>query len=109
MEVTVRRTGGFAGVHEQMGPVDTNRLDDGLADRLQAKLAKIAFFELPNKLPEESQIDDGFFYEMTITDRDRSHTVAYGDGTERRYREPLAEVVRLLEEGGATYETQARE
>jgi hypothetical protein len=108
MKVTVRKSGGIAGVHEQIGPVDTAQEGDA-GGRIEAKIEQIGFFSMPKELPEEHRIIDGFGYGVSVDDGDRHHEVEYGDGTKREERQPLDELQGLLEENGWTYRDVPRE
>lgn len=100
MELTVVRTGGFAGVHERIGPVDADSLDGSLGLQIEAKVETIEFFDLPAELPERP-IFDGFRYRVTVTVGDRTHSVRYGDGT--KDRRGVNELVALMEKADAWF------
>lgn len=108
MEITVIRSGGFAGVHERLGPVDTSSLDAERAQEIEAKVEEAGFFELPDELPQEREIRDGFGYRMTISADGKEHDVSYGDGSEQAAAKRLGELVRLLEDDGASFEDEER-
>jgi hypothetical protein len=104
MEATVVRTGGFAGVHERIGPVDADSLDGALGLEIEAKVEEIGFFDLPPELPERL-IYDGFRYRVTVTVGDRTHSVRYGDGTEDR--RGVNKLVALMEKSGPWFKAEA--
>lgn len=104
MEIRIKKEGGFAGVHEQLGPVDTVQLDDG--GQVVRRIEEIDFFEMPAKLPMVKEISDGFTYRTKVNDGGRSHEVVYFDGSEQNLRKPLDELEQLLIElGGKFVET----
>lgn len=78
MQIAVRRTGGFAGLSEQLASIDTEKLDPIRAQRLEEAVRRSNFFNRPPVMGGEAGADL-FRYEVTITDEGRSHTVAYMD------------------------------
>ena len=102
MEITIEKSGGFAGVRERLGPVDTAEQGDAGAE-IETKVEQIGFFELPGRLPEDNQIRDGFGYAMTVEADDRRHRVEYSDGSRREDRQPLDELTQLLEANGSQF------
>ncbi len=108
MKITVLRTGGFAGVYEELGPVDTDELDAEVGKSVEAKADEVGFFDLPEKLPVDREIRDGYNYRMTIESGAETHTVSYADGTESRYLEPLGDLVGVLRDSGSDYEPKER-
>ncbi len=47
MKISVTRTGGFAGVTDEVGSVDTAQLDDAARQKLEQAVRRMKFFELP--------------------------------------------------------------
>jgi hypothetical protein len=90
MQITVMRSGGFAGITEELGAVATETLgEDGL--ELERLVSEARFFELPSELPGDAGADM-FRYEVTVVEEGRSHTVAYsGEGDDAP--EPLRQLV----------------
>jgi hypothetical protein len=74
MQITVTKTGGFAGLHQQLGPVDTSRLDPEVADQVLRIITELDFFNLPKSLPG-SPVADGFHYTVQVSEDTRDHTV----------------------------------
>lgn len=74
MRVTITKTGGFAGVHQQLGPVETSSLDSEVADQVGRIVTDVDFFNLPESLPAQP-VMDGFSYAVRIADGERDHTV----------------------------------
>lgn len=79
MKITVKRTGGFAGLTETLGMVDTTILDSGRARNIELKVSDLGFFSLPQNIPGSEIGADLFQYEITVLDRGRSHTVRFRD------------------------------
>lgn len=104
MEITVRRTGGLAGVNEQVGPVDTAEVDARLADQIETTLRDVDFFELPLAFPPTSG-PDVFEFAATVVDGDRSHSTSWDDLSDRPPE--LDELVELLLRSGAPWEPVA--
>lgn len=104
MQVTVIRTGGFAGLHQQLGPVDTSSLDPEIADEIERIITELDFFNLPERLPTTRTISDGFSYAVEVVDDGRDHTVRMEDGSEDPAAIQLFQVIRLLKEGAGRYE-----
>jgi len=82
MQVRVSRSGGFAGLEEELGEVDTTTLDAAHADSIVRMVHDAGFFELPETLPGDSIGADQFRYMVTVIDGDRRHTVTYTDSDE---------------------------
>ncbi len=92
MQISVRRSGGFAGLTEQLATVDTEKLDPVRAERLAEAVRQSDFFRQPADFPGPAGADL-FRYEVTVTDEGRSHTVAYADSDDAE----SATVRRLVE------------
>lgn len=102
MQITVVRTGGFAGVHELLGPVDTDNTDSELGTRIRAAAEDLHFFRLPESLPA-GRIIDGFNYLITIVAAENNHSVRFDDGSPGSEASKLRELIDLLEEAGAGF------
>jgi hypothetical protein len=96
--ITVKRTGGFAGVNEVLGPVDAN-------DEIEGQVATIGFFELPDRLPGGEDIDDAFQYAITVEDGYRSKTVSFTDTPDDTHR-GVQQLIGLVEATGAEWKDQ---
>ena len=81
MRITVKRTGGYAGLSEVVADVDTARLDAQAAERVEQSVRGANFFNLPAEGAGEAVGADMFHYEMTASDGGKSHTVAFSDGS----------------------------
>ena len=90
MQIKVRRTGGFAGIEEELGSVDTASLEGGAREQLETLVREVDFFSLPAAIEGEVGADQ-FRYEVTVEDGGRGQTVVFtGEGG------PQAEALRRL-------------
>lgn len=97
MEIQISRSGGFAGVDEQLARVDTAALDAQQAAALESRLDEVGFFTLPSELPTQSVGADQFTYSVTISGDRGSHTVSYqDDGTGTSGAGSLSEIVEMV-------------
>jgi Emfourin len=76
MFIRVRRTGGFAGIDEEVGSVDTASLAPDTRDELERLVQETDFFALPAAVEGEVGADQ-FRYEVTVEDGIRAHTVTF--------------------------------
>lgn len=91
MQISVRRSGGYAGLEEAWS-VDTASLDPDLRAQIEASVSDARFFEQPNVLAGDVGFD-AFRCEITVKDGDRAHTVNFSDPGD--LASPLGNVVRL--------------
>jgi hypothetical protein len=103
MEITVTRTGGFVGVHQQLGPVDTSSLDPEVADQIDRIITELDFFNLQDK-PAAGVVYDGFFYTVRVVADDRDHTARTEDGSDDPEAGGLRRLIGLLEDAGCRFE-----
>jgi hypothetical protein len=82
MKITVQRTGGFAGMTESMGTIDTRQLDASRARDVTRAVEEVGFFALPEQVRGPEIGADLFSYEVTILDNGRSRTVRFQDQDE---------------------------
>lgn len=94
MKISVTRSGGFAGISEEIASVDTTRLERTLGQRLEQMVRDARFFELPDHLPASDVGADRFRYEVTVTDGVRRHSVTYEDDSPRSL--PVRRLVEAL-------------
>lgn len=80
MILTADRTGGLAGWHERLGPVDTSAVPNGEA--LDQLIAEADFFNLPNEYKEARRVYDGYRNTLAVEDADRTHTVTWSTGSD---------------------------
>ncbi|MDQ3973128.1 MAG: hypothetical protein M3276_02105 [Actinomycetota bacterium] len=101
MEITVRRTGGFAGRSARLGPVDTPALDPRLGQQIEALVESMGFFDLPGQFPPGGG-EDTFTYLATVMDGARTHQTSWDDLSERPPQ--LDELLELILSSGATWQ-----
>ena len=104
MIITVVRSGGFQGRTEQLGPVDTSRVEPGVGAGLEEKVEEIGFFELPKRLPGGEDSSDTFNYTVTVTDVGRDHTVAYNELSDEARQCGVTDLVKLVEDTGVGWD-----
>ena len=93
MQISVRRSGGFAGLTEQLATVDTETLEPARRRSVEEAVRDSDFFHLAAVIAGGTTGADLYRYEVSITDAGRSHTVAYGDSDDPE----TAPVRRLVE------------
>jgi hypothetical protein len=102
MEITITRTGGFTGIPEKLGPINTDSLAKDTARQVSDIIAKMDFFNLPADIAKAGGADV-FDYDTTVTDGGRTHTVHSNDNSAATYKSQLDELIKLLESSGATF------
>ena len=90
MQIKVTRSGGFAGVTEELGTASTEELGEE-GRELEQLVRDARFFELPAELQGEPGADM-YRHEVTVIDDGRSHTVAY-TGEDDAAPEPLRQLI----------------
>ena len=95
MKITVKRTGGFAGLTENVTDLDTSQLDPGKTEKVEAKVRKIGFFDYPAVVTAGAVGADMYQYEITVTDGPRHHSVTFSEGAPDAA--PLLDLVETLE------------
>lgn len=99
MKMTITRSGGFAGVSEELGSVDTATLGPAGARRLEEALASARFDSLPAVVPEDAMGADLLRYDITVErDGTRRRVTFVDDGSPGM--EPLHALVRQVTELG---------
>ena len=78
MIISVKRSGGFAGLTEDLGTVNTEQLDTMSANKVEQLVRNVYFFDLPARVSGGVAFDQ-FRYEIMITDGQRQHTVTFDD------------------------------
>ncbi len=78
MKIFYERSGGFGGFHIQR-LLDSNKLPQEEAHRLEQNLAAAKFFDLPKKLTSPAGDADRFQYKITVETPDKEHTVEFGE------------------------------
>lgn len=95
MRVTVTKTGGFAGLHQQLGPADMASLDPGVAGQVGRIVTELDFFNLPESLPG-ARVYDGYSYAVRLVDDERDHTVRTEGNSDDPAVAALHELIGLL-------------
>lgn len=95
MRISVKRTGGFAGLSEQIADLDTDSLDPPRAREIERLVNEAGFFALPAQVPGGEVGADIMIYEITVTAGRRQHTVAFV-GDDRPEITPLRRLVEAL-------------
>jgi hypothetical protein len=76
MMINVRRSGGFAGIEEEVGSVDTASLAPDTRDEVEGLVRESDFFALPAAVESEVGADQ-YRYEVTVDDGEQAHTVTF--------------------------------
>ena len=100
MRILVSRTGGFAGLEEDLAAVDTAELDPDEGSALERLVHEANFFALPSTLPDAGIGADYFQYAVTAIDGGEQHTVSYrdaGDGTRREATGDIYAMSRIVD------------
>jgi hypothetical protein len=95
MKISIIRSGGFAGLAETLGSLDTTSLAPAQARKIEALVAAAGFFELPDELTGDIAGADFMRYEVTVSDGTRRHTVRFVDDQSARSH-PLAALVEWM-------------
>lgn len=92
MRIHVVQSGGIAGLRSEF-ELDTDRLPDGVRQRLNQLVQGVSFFALEPKL--SSRMPDMIQYRVRIEEGERAHEVAFDDGCDEP---PLIELVERVSE-----------
>ena len=93
MMISIRRTGGFAGVREQLGSIDTTSWSAAQLAEVEGQLRDCRFAELPRELPGD-QGADLFRIEVTVTrDANVQSVAVVTDGQHRHQLSNLVDFV----------------
>jgi hypothetical protein len=95
MRVSIKRTGGFAGISEEIATLDTANLDQSVSATLESLVREADFFSSPSNPPGQKIGTDFLKYEVTVSDHGRQHTVSFNDD-DAPATAPLRELVRRL-------------
>lgn len=94
MILTADRTGGIAGFHERLGPIDTSQgVSNG--ETLEKLVTEADFFNLPAEYQYTPRPDD-YAHSLTVTESNRTHTVTWGKGSE--VPDSLNQILRAMDE-----------
>ena len=66
MQVSVKRSGGFAGLTEEVAAVETAQLDAAAAQQVEQLIQSVGFFDLPATISGGTIGADLFRYEITV-------------------------------------------
>ena len=77
MQITVARSGGYAGGTEPPVTIDTSQLDAGTRQRIEDLVNQMGFFTLPQQAGGVGA--DMFRYEISVSDENRTHMVTFVD------------------------------
>ena len=77
MEIRISRSGGFAGLEEELARLDTAELEPQQAAALQNQLDEADFFGLPSELPRSNVGADQFTYSITVSGDQEPGTVGW--------------------------------
>ncbi|GAB6903843.1 protealysin inhibitor emfourin [Kineosporia succinea] len=75
MLVTLRRSGGFAGLARPKMSVDTSTLPKGEAERVESAVREARVDEIVGRPAEPPRAGDRFVYELSVHDGSTRHTV----------------------------------
>ena len=98
MNISVKRSGGFAGLTENLADLDTKQIDTAAAQRVEQLVQSLEFFNLPATISGGGIGADFFHYEITVIQNDRQHTIAFDDDDSpvtaplRRFVETLSQI-----------------
>jgi hypothetical protein len=100
MRITLRKSGGYAGIESEPVSLDTAQLGSEQGDELGRLVEETSFFSLPESVEGDAGFDF-FRYELTVTDDDHTHTVAFpaDESTQTAPLRRLAERVEQLAGG----------
>lgn len=105
MQATVWKTGGFAGVRERLGPVDTDRVFGAVGSAIIRMVDEIRFFDLSGD-GEPGQAFDDFHFSIHIVDGEREHQVSFDGLSGGPLAAKLRKFVQTLQDGGFEFEDQ---
>lgn len=100
MDITATRKGGFAGVNERLGPVDTQVLPAEVGAEIESVVAGVGFFDLPSTFGPGSGADL-FEFTLVVLDGGRCHATSWDDLSDRPPE--LDQLVDLLLQAGALW------
>jgi hypothetical protein len=95
MIISVTRSGGFAGLSDEIARVDTAKLDAKTTQQLEHMVEQVGFFDLPVAVSGGGVGADFYKYEITLRQGDRQHVVVVTDDNTPETK-PLVEFVNTL-------------
>ncbi|HKP53753.1 MAG TPA: protealysin inhibitor emfourin [Chloroflexia bacterium] len=96
MIIKVQRSGGFAGITENLGTVDTDELNKKSARKVESTVQRLDFFNLPATISGGIGADM-MHYEVTVTNPGEEYTVTFDDDGSPEAA-PLRQLVDLVAE-----------
>jgi hypothetical protein len=97
VQISVTRTGGYAGLSELLAQVDSSKLAEAKQTRLASMIESIGFFGMPSTVATKTVGADMFRYEITVTNGSRRHTVSFIDDDSPSIA-PLKRLIEALQE-----------
>jgi hypothetical protein len=94
MKITVKRSGGFAGLTEMLADLDTHKVDPDSARQVSEIVEKAGLFDYPAVIPGGEIGADMQRYEITASDGGRSHSITFSEGSTEAA--PLLDLVQKL-------------
>jgi hypothetical protein len=82
MKIIVKKTGGYAGLSEDVANIDTSdetKLSSAEAKNIEQMVKNMGYFDLPPVIQSETIGADLFHYEITVINGERQHTVIFDD------------------------------
>jgi len=79
MKISIRRSGGFAGISEEITSLDTGKLNQAAAQGVENLVRELDLFNLPTNPPGQKVGADFLKYEITVSDRGKQHTIIFND------------------------------
>lgn len=76
MRIMVQRSGGFAGLTENIANVDTSQLNPETEKEISAMIVNVGFFDYPAVVTGPVGADM-YRYEITVTDGAKRHSVTF--------------------------------
>jgi len=100
MKISVKRTGGYAGLAEHVAAIDTAQLAAAAAQQVEQTLQSIGFFDLPATISGDTIGADLPRYEITANEGEQQHTVTFFCDDESPETAPLHRLVQTLSQMG---------
>lgn len=79
MKISVKRSGGYAGLTENIADLDTTQLEETAAQQVKQLVESVGLFDLPSTIAGGALGADFFHLEITVTQGNRQHTIAFDD------------------------------
>jgi hypothetical protein len=95
MDISIKQSGGFAGITEDLGTINTDQLDSTQAERIGRLIQSVDFFNLPTNISGTGVGADLLRYEISISEGTHKHTVVFEDNG-RSETAPLRQLVDLV-------------